>query len=76
MKVFKDAANANPGFKPRISDGVSFYIAAASAREQVAAEATGDWQTLLDAGAQPLPSGCGPCIGLVGTTYPLGMCIY
>ncbi|KAI1437766.1 homoaconitase [Xylaria sp. CBS 124048] len=63
-KVFKDAAAANPGTPPKIADGVSFYIAAASSIEQEAAESTGDWQVLLDAGAQPLPSGCGPCIGL------------
>ncbi|ERF72978.1 hypothetical protein EPUS_05059 [Endocarpon pusillum Z07020] len=44
---------------------VQLYIAAASAPEQEAAEAVGDWQTLLDAGAQALPAGCGPCIGLV-----------
>ncbi|PFH62241.1 hypothetical protein XA68_14520 [Ophiocordyceps unilateralis] len=63
-KVFKDAAKANPTSRPRIAEGVRFYVAAASAPEQQAAEATGDWQALLDAGAQPLPAGCGPCIGL------------
>ncbi|KAI0838226.1 homoaconitase [Hypoxylon sp. FL0890] len=63
-KVFKDAAKANAGTIPKIADGVQFYIAAASAPEQEFAEAAGDWQTLLDAGAQPLPAGCGPCIGL------------
>lgn len=63
-KVFKDAAEANPDVKPKIADGVQLYIAAASEPEQEAAEAAGDWQALLDAGAQPLPAGCGPCIGL------------
>jgi homoaconitate hydratase len=63
-KVFRDAAKANPGTPPKIAPGVRFYIAAASAPEQQTAEAAGDWQTLLDAGAQPLPAGCGPCIGL------------
>ena len=28
------------------------------------AEQSGAWQTILDAGAKPLPAGCGPCIGL------------
>ncbi|PYH95506.1 homoaconitase [Aspergillus ellipticus CBS 707.79] len=63
-KVFKDAAKANPGSTPKIAEGVKFYVAAASAPEQEAAEAKGDWQALIDAGAQPLPAGCGPCIGL------------
>ena len=63
-KVFKDAATANGGKIPRIADGVSFYIAAASSLEQEAAESSGDWQAMLEAGAQPLPAGCGPCIGL------------
>ena len=45
-------------------DDLEFYIAAASQREQEAAESSGDWQVLLDAGAKPLPAGCGPCIGL------------
>lgn len=61
-QVFRDAAQA--GAAPRIADGVNFYIAAASLPEQRAAEEAGDWQVLLDAGAQALPSGCGPCIGL------------
>lgn len=63
-KVFKDAAAANNGQMPKIPDHVNFYIAAASLPEQRAAEEQGDWQALLEAGAQPLPSGCGPCIGL------------
>ncbi|KAL8659007.1 MAG: hypothetical protein Q9202_007329 [Teloschistes flavicans] len=63
-KVFKDAASVSGGSIPKIADGVKFYIAAASTPEQAAAEASGDWQAMLDAGAQPLPAGCGPCIGL------------
>ena len=62
-KVFKSAGDVN-GKVPKIADGVKFYIAAASLPEQQAAEEQGDWQALLEAGAEPLPSGCGPCIGL------------
>ena len=62
-KVFKDAARKT-GEIARIAEGVSFYIAAASMPEQLAAEEAGDWQSMLDAGAIPLPAGCGPCIGL------------
>lgn len=53
-KVFKDAAKETGG-PVRIADGVSFYIAAASMPEQLAAEEAGDWQTMLDAGAKALP---------------------
>ncbi|OQN99939.1 Homoaconitase, mitochondrial [Cryoendolithus antarcticus] len=63
-KVFKDAAKANDGKIPKIAPGVNFYIAAASLPEQQAAIEQGDWQALVEAGAQELPSGCGPCIGL------------
>lgn len=63
-KVFKDAAEKNNGTIPKIAPGVDFYIAAASLPEQQIAEEAGDWQALLDAGAQALPAGCGPCIGL------------
>lgn len=63
-KVFKDAAKDNGGSIPRIAKGVDFYIAAASLPEQLTAEESGDWQAMLDAGAVPLPAGCGPCIGL------------
>lgn len=56
--VFK----ANPTAK--IADGVEFYIAAASTLEQEVATKAGDWDTLINAGAKPLPAGCGPCIGL------------
>lgn len=47
----------------KVKDGVEFYVAAASSEVQKEVEETGDWQTLLDAGAKPLPAGCGPCIG-------------
>jgi len=48
----------------KVADGVGLYVAAASAEVQRDAEASGAWQALLDAGARPLPPGCGPCIGL------------
>ncbi len=48
----------------KIATGVEFYISAASKEVQEECERRGSWKSLLDAGAQPLPSGCGPCIGL------------
>ncbi|MEE9431713.1 MAG: aconitase family protein, partial [Melioribacteraceae bacterium] len=48
----------------KVAEGVEFYIAAASNEVQAESQQRGDWQTLLDAGAIPLPPGCGPCIGL------------
>ena len=48
----------------RVADGVELYVAAASAEIQEAAEASGAWTALVDAGAHVLPPGCGPCIGL------------
>ncbi|PGH06602.1 homoaconitase, mitochondrial [Blastomyces parvus] len=63
-KVFREAAEKNDGKIPKLADGVKFYIAAASIPEQNVAEEAGDWQVLVEAGAQPLPAGCGPCIGL------------
>ncbi|MGC2110756.1 MAG: homoaconitase [Candidatus Korobacteraceae bacterium] len=47
-----------------IAKGVKFYLAAASRHVQEEAEERGVWKIFLDAGAHPLPSGCGPCIGL------------
>jgi len=48
----------------KVAPGVKFYLSAASKWVQEEAEKRGIWQTLVDAGAQPLPPGCGPCIGL------------
>ncbi|MBC8375238.1 MAG: homoaconitase [FCB group bacterium] len=48
----------------KVARDVEFYIAAASSEVQAESETRGDWQILLDAGAIPLPPGCGPCIGL------------
>ena len=59
-----DAAEVVRDRGGHVATGVEFYLAAASAEVQAKAESTGDWKTLLDAGAIPLPSGCGACIGL------------
>jgi homoaconitate hydratase len=48
----------------KVAPGVKFYLGAASAWVQQEAEKRGIWKTLLEAGANPLPAGCGPCIGL------------
>lgn len=48
----------------KISEGVELYIAAASSQVQEESEKAGHWKSLLDAGAIPLPPGCGPCVGL------------
>ena len=57
-------AAANVVKNKKIAPYVEFYIAAASNEVQAQSEKNGDWQTLIDAGATPLPPGCGPCIGL------------
>src|SRR6266478_8050486 len=63
------AANVLRGKK--VASGVKFYLGAASKWVQEEAENRGIWQILLDAGANPLPAGCGPCIGLgVGLLEP------
>ena len=55
----------------KVAPGVKFYLGAASKWVQEEAEKRGIWQTLLDAGANPLPAGCGPCIGLgIGLLEP------
>ena len=75
-QVFKDAAKTNNGQVPRIASGVKFYIAAASQSEQLAAEEAGDWQVMLDAGAEALIPGCNACIGLgKGILEPGEVCI-
>jgi homoaconitate hydratase len=56
------AANVLKGKK--VAAGVKFYLSAASKWVQEEAEKRGVWKTLMDAGANPLPPGCGPCIGL------------
>src|SRR5438477_7694878 len=48
----------------QVAPGVQLYLGAASKWVQEEAERRGIWKTLLDAGANPLPAGCGPCIGL------------
>jgi homoaconitate hydratase len=48
----------------KVAEHVEFYIAAASLEVQSESEKRGDWNVLLEAGAIPLPPGCGPCIGL------------
>src|SRR5262249_28070587 len=59
-----DAAEVVRTQGEKVAAGVEFYLAAASAEVQARAESVGDWQALVDAGAIPLPPGCGTCIGL------------
>ncbi len=49
----------------RVAVGVKLYLGAASKWVQEEAERRGIWKTLLDAGANALPAGCGPGVGLV-----------
>jgi homoaconitate hydratase len=48
----------------RIAPGVKLYVGAASMEVEDEAIKHGVWRRLLNAGAEPLPPGCGPCIGL------------
>ena len=59
-----DAAEVVRATDGHVANGVEFYLAPASAEVQAKSESTGDWQTLVGAGAIPLPPGCGACIGL------------
>lgn len=62
LSDIKAAADIIRGHK--VAPGVEFYVAAASSNVQKDAEAAGYWNDILEAGAKPLPAGCGPCIGL------------
>ncbi len=64
VEDLRDAAAVVRAKGGRVAAGVEFYLAAASAEVQANAEASGDWKTLVDAGAIALPPGCGTCIGL------------
>src|SRR3984893_8056961 len=59
-----DAAEVIRARGGHVANGVEFYLAPASAEVQAKSESNGDWKTLIDAGAIPLPPGCGACIGL------------
>lgn len=48
----------------KVAPGVELYISAASSEVEEDAKKLGYWKILLEAGAKPLPPGCGPCIGL------------
>ncbi|KAI9469490.1 mitochondrial Homoaconitase [Coemansia sp. RSA 989] len=62
--VVRAVQRAHPGVPVKAADGVAWYVAAASSQVMAEAQAAGDWQVLVDAGAKTLPPGCGPCIGL------------
>jgi len=64
LEDLHDAAEVVRTRGGRVAAGVEFYLAAASAEVQARSESAGDWKTLVDAGAIPLPPGCGTCIGL------------
>jgi homoaconitate hydratase len=62
LEDLEAAANVLKGKK--VAAGVKFYLGAASKWVQEEAAKRGVWRILIDAGANPLPPGCGPCIGL------------
>ncbi|CCF58425.1 hypothetical protein KAFR_0E02730 [Kazachstania africana CBS 2517] len=65
LKEAAQVIKANPnGEINKFAPHVEFYVAAASKEIENEARNIGVWDTLLQAGAIPLPSGCGPCIGL------------
>ncbi len=70
LEDLAEAAKVIEGKK--VADDVEFYVAAASANVRRAAEEKGYWKALVEAGARPLPSGCGPCIGLGAGTLKEG----
>ncbi|KAJ1960821.1 mitochondrial Homoaconitase [Dipsacomyces acuminosporus] len=70
-KDLREAANViraiqktHPEKPVKSPEHVQWYVAAASSQVMADAQASGDWQVLVDAGAKTLPPGCGPCIGL------------
>lgn len=70
---YEDLAAASAIVKgKKVAPGVEFYLAAASAETQARAEKEGVWGSLLEAGAIPLPPGCGTCIGLGAGTIKAG----
>jgi homoaconitate hydratase len=70
---YEDLAEAARVVKGKKSaPGVEFYLAAASADVQERATRDGHWGALLEAGAIPLPPGCGTCIGLGAGTIKAG----
>ena len=54
----------------KVAAHVELYVAAASAAVQRDAEASGAWAALLDAGAIPLPSGCGAVMWWASAVHP------
>jgi homoaconitate hydratase len=70
LEDIEEAARVVRGRK--VAPGVEFYLAAASASVEAAARKSGAWGALIEAGAIPLPPGCGPCIGLGRGTLQAG----
>ena len=60
----KEAAKVFQSTSKKVHPNVELYIAAASANVEKISKQRGDWDILINAGAKPLPSGCGPCVGL------------
>ncbi|RSL94935.1 Homoaconitase, mitochondrial [Fusarium ambrosium] len=61
-RVFREAGdNGKPA---KIHPRVKLYLAPASLAEQRMSEEAGDWQVLVQSGAELLPAGCATCIGL------------